>query len=89
MSGFSTRAMAGGPPAPFLILLVPSTSGRQSATAATQTAMSAGRAASQAASISRAVSTSTRRTPVGVGKAVGPLTRVTSAPRAARAAAMA
>ena len=89
MSGFSTSDIAGGTPPSFLILPDPTVSGRQSATAATQTAISAGRAASQAASISRAVSTSMRRTPLGADKAVGPLTKVTSAPKAARAEAIA
>src|SRR5579859_3238208 len=89
MSGFSVSAMAPGAWPSFLIFLSPAGAGRQSATAATQTAMSAGSAASQALSMSRALSTSTRLTPAGAESAVGPLTRVTSAPSAARAPAMA
>ena len=54
MSGFSTSASVGGPPAPFLIFCAPAFSTRQSATAAAATKMSAGSAASTAASISRA-----------------------------------
>ena len=50
---------------------------------------SAGSASSHACSIWRAVSTSTRRTPAGAASAVGPDTRVTSAPSLARAAARA
>ena len=53
------------------------------------TAMSAGSAASQAASISRADSTRRTVTPGGSGTATGPETRVTRAPSAASAAAMA
>ena len=63
---------------------------RQSATAATATNTSALAACAITAScISRAVVTSSRRTPRGVGSLVGPLTSVTSAPasRAARAIA--
>ena len=89
MSGFSRSRMVGGPSAPFFSLTGNTSSARQSATAATQTAASAGRADWQASSIWRAVSTSMRATPAGAGRAVGPDTSVTSAPRRARASAMA
>ena len=89
MSGFSISASDGGPPGAFLILPLATPSTRQSATAALITAMSAGRAASTAAFISTAVSTQTLRTPSGASRPTGPETRVTSAPRSARAAAMA
>ena len=90
MSGFSTSGIGAGPVPSFLIFLLPaSCSGRQSATAAAKTAMSAGSAASTAASICRAVSTRTTATPGGSGIATGPETRVTAAPAAAAAAAMA
>src|SRR5690606_37864284 len=89
MSGFSCSAMAGAPLASFLILALASLVGRQSATSATMTATSRGRAASLASNISRALSTLTRFTPCGAGRLVGPETRVTSAPSSASAAAMA
>ncbi len=62
---------------------------RQSATAAAKTAASAGRAASTAASISAAVSTSTTVQPAGRRASAGPVTKVTRAPRRARASAIA
>src|SRR6185437_8979445 len=89
MSGFSTSRMAGGPSLPFFSLTVKASSTRQSETAATQTAASTGSAPSEASSISRAVSTSTRSTPAGVGSAVGPVISSTSAPSPASAPAMA
>jgi hypothetical protein len=89
MSGFSTKVRAGGPPFSFFSLVPKASSTRQSATAATNTPTSAGRAAWLAASISRAVSTSTRVDAGGVGKNTGPLIRVTSAPSWARASAIA
>ncbi len=89
MSGFSTRVSVGGPSLPFFNFRPNTWSTRQSATAATQTAASAGRAALDASSISTAVSTHTRLTPAGAERAVGPETRVTSAPSSARAPAMA
>ena len=89
MSGFSIRVRDRGPPGAFLILPEATASTRQSATAALITAMSAGKAASTAACISRAVSTQTRFTPTGAAKATGPDTSVTSAPSRARAPAMA
>src|SRR5262245_20155796 len=61
----------------------------QSATAAAHTATSAGSAARQDASISSAVSTWRTVTPGGSGSAVGPETSTVSAPRRARAAAIA
>jgi hypothetical protein len=64
--------------------------GRQSATAAQATNTScAAASASTAACISRAVVTSTRRTPRGVGSATGPATSSTSAPASAAARAIA
>ena len=62
---------------------------RQSATAAANTAMSAGRARSTAPSISRAFSTRTVSTSTGGASATGPETSVTSAPASAAAWAMA
>src|SRR5579883_1421887 len=89
MSGFSTRRRAGGPPPSFFNFWAAMLSTRQSDTAAAITATSTGSAASLAASISAAVSTATRRTPGGGGSAVGPDTSTVSAPRAAKAAAIA
>ena len=62
---------------------------RQSATAAANTATSAGSAFSTAASICRAVSTCTTDDAGRIGQLTGPLTNTTSAPAAAAAAAMA
>ena len=65
MSGFSTSSSRGSSLPPFLIFSLDCVATRQSATAAANTAMSAGRAACAAASISRAVSTRTTFTPGG------------------------
>ena len=89
MSGFSTSSSVGGPLPPFLILPALTCRGRQSATAAANTATSAGSAFSTASSICCAVSTRTTETPGGSGSVTGPLTSATSAPAAAAAAAMA
>src|SRR5437667_5903999 len=89
MSGFSTRRSTGGPRPSFFSLCWSAVSTRQSATAAAITATSTGRVASQAASISAAVSTGISLTPAGVGSCVGPETRTVSAPSAASAAAIA
>src|SRR5579884_3616490 len=89
MSGFSTRRNVGALPASFFSFCVAAASMRQSATAAAITATSTGNAASHAASISAAVSTGTSRTPRGAGSWVGPDTSTVSAPRPAKAAAMA
>ena len=95
MSGFSANSSAGaGAPACFLILELEAEATRQSATAAAKTAASAaapcgGRAASTAASISRALSTSTICTPRGRGASAGPVTKVTAAPRSRSALASA
>ena len=87
MSRVGTKFSSGGP-SPFLSL-VGEISTRQSATAATMIAQSAGRAAMTASAICSAVSTSTRSTPAGVSSDTGPATRVTRAPTSAAAAAMA
>lgn len=89
MSGFSVSRSVGVPPGAFLIFCSAVPSARQSATAATITAASAGSAVPTAAAISRAVSTSMRVTPAGVGRVTGPATSVTRAPSAASAPAMA
>ena len=89
ISGFSTSPRRGGPDAPFFNFDAPAVSTRQSATAAAAMKMSAGRACSTAASISRAVSTRSVSTPSGSGSVTGPLTRTTSAPASAAARAMA
>src|SRR5262245_24727642 len=89
MSGFSVSASFGDPPAPFLILLACGLAVRQSATAAANTATSAGSALVTAASMSCAVVTLTTATPGGSDTFTGPETSVTSAPAAAAAAAMA
>ncbi len=91
ISGLATRRSSGAaPPGCFLILPVHGSATRQSATAATTDGrISAGSAAPTAASISAAVSTRTTATPAGSAIVTGPATRVTRAPRAASAAAMA
>src|SRR5262245_43726880 len=89
MSGFSVSASFGDPPAPFLILFACGLAMRQSATAAANTATSAGSAFVTTASMSCAVLTLTTVTPGGSGTLTGPETSVTSAPAAAAAAAMA
>src|SRR6266700_3046305 len=89
MSGFSTSLKVGAAPFDFLIFSRPGAANRQSATAAANTAQSTGRARSTASRISRAVSTLTAVTPSGSGMCTGPQTRITSAPAAAAAAAMA
>jgi hypothetical protein len=89
MSGFSVSASFGDAPAPFLILFACGLAARQSATAAANTATSAGSAFVTAASMSCAVVTLTTATPGGSGRLTGPDTSVTSAPAAAAAAAMA
>ena len=73
----------------FLILLLGQSIGRQSATAATAINTSAGKALAQAVNMSRADSTCTVFTPCGGIIATGPDTKVTSAPSAAQARAMA
>src|SRR5215472_12152099 len=89
ISGFSARRSTGGPAPSFFSLCRPAVSTRQSATAAAMTATSTGSVASQAASISAAVSTGTTLTPAGGGSCVGPETSTVSAPSAASAAAIA
>ncbi len=90
MSGFSAKSILGRAPLPsFLILLPEAEVTRQSATAAANTAASAGSACCTAASISRAVSTRTTATPAGGGTSAGPVTKVTFAPSAASARAIA
>ncbi len=94
MSGFSASVSAGATASPalafFLILCSAVCAGRQSATAAvaTKTWCVAARG-STASSISRALCTSMRVTPSGVGRCTGPATSVTSAPASAAARAMA
>ena len=86
----SRRGRARAVPRPsFFIFWSAGRSTRQSATAAAKMPISAGSAASTAASISRALSTRTVLTPGGSGIATGPDTRVTSAPASAAARAMA
>ena len=89
MSVFSANSNTGRPPAVFLIFLLLAEATRQSATAAAKTAACAGNAASTASAISRAVVTATTRTPSGAGTSAGPVINVTSAPRAAKARAIA
>ena len=90
MSGFSTNCRAGGWPEPSFFSLDPEAfTTRQSATAAARMAASAGRAASTAACISRAVSTRITCTPAGGGTLAGPVMKLTRAPRSRRAAASA
>ncbi len=73
MSGFAVSSRAAGPwPSVFFSLPARAAAGRQSATAAAQTAMSTGRAASTSASISRALSTRRTATPGGSGRLTGP-----------------
>ena len=89
MSGLSAMVSVGAAaPGCFFSFCVASCATRQSATAAAMTAMSAGSAASQAVSMSRADSTWTVVTPGGSGSVTGPATSVTRAPSAASAAAM-
>src|SRR5213595_3642742 len=88
MSGFSVSASLGAPPGPFLILFSWALAGRQSATAAANTAISAGSAFITAASMSCALATLMILMPGGSGRWTGPETSVTSAPAAAAAAAM-
>src|SRR5438876_6993282 len=80
MSGFSVSASLGAPPGPFLILFSWALAGRQSATAAANTAISAGSAFITAASMSCALATLMILTPGGSGTWTGPETSVTSAP---------
>src|SRR5262249_33674677 len=87
MSGFSVSASVAGPPARFLILLAWGLARRQSATAAANTATSAGSAFVTAASMSCAVLTLTTATPGGSGTLTGPQERGTSAARAGGGAA--
>ena len=90
MSGLGASAIAGGgASADFLSFCPAGAATRQSATAAAQTATSAGSARRQAASISSAVSTCTTSTPFGSGRRTGPETSVVRAPSAASAVAMA
>src|SRR6516225_3379789 len=89
ISGFSVSASFGDPPAPFLILFACGLAARQSATAAANTATSAGSALATAASMSCALVILTTATPGGSGTLTGPDTSVTSAPASAAAAAMA
>ena len=88
MSGFSTRSKRGGLPF-FLIFSLTASAARQSATAAAQTAISAGIASAQAVIMSKAVPTFLTVTPGGSASTVGPEIKIVSAPSAARAAAMA
>src|SRR5581483_71564 len=89
MSGFSTSSSVGAALAPFLIFCDACPATRQSATAAANTPISAGRAARTAASMSSAVSTRTTLTPGGSARLTGPHTSVTSAPSARASAAIA
>src|SRR5436190_2355542 len=90
MSGLGASSSAGGAlPAFFLILAEAGLAIFQSATAAAQTATSTLPAARQAASICSADSIFTTVTPAGSATPTGPLTRVTSAPSWASAAAIA
>src|SRR5437868_5092192 len=87
MSRVRTNLSCGGP-ASFLSLVVEGST-RQSATAATRIAASAGSAAKTALAICSAVSMSMRSTPAGVSNATGPATSVTLAPASAAAEAIA
>src|SRR4051812_27764923 len=89
MSGFSMSSSSGVPLPVFLIFSRLLWAVRQSATAAANTAISAGSAFSTAASMSRALSTFTMFTPGGSGIVTGPDTSVTCAPARAAASAMA
>src|SRR5680860_1588273 len=89
MSGFWARFSETSPPPSFLSFCAASACARQSATAAAQTAMSAGSASRVASSISCAVSTLMTSTPSGSGKLTGPDTSVTRAPAATAARASA
>ena len=82
-------ALGGGAPGAFLILPVAAVATRQSATAAAQHGDIGRQRGRQASSICRAVSTRIDGDAGGSGSATGPLTRVTRAPRAASAAAIA
>ena len=84
-----SAAPAAPSPAIFLIFSPAALAVRQSATAATKIAASAGRSCSTASRISRAVSTWIVVTPAGSGIVTGPETRRTSAPSLASAAAIA
>ena len=89
MSGFSANSSTGNAPSRFLIFDPEAEATRQSATAAANTAASTGSAACAASSICCAVSTATTFTPSGGGTSAGPVTKVTSAPSAASALAIA
>src|SRR4051794_37265683 len=88
-SGFSTSCSGGIAMSVFLSFCAPSRATRQSATAAAKIATSTGRADSTCCNMSRAVSTCTARTPGGSSSPTGPVTKVTSAPAACAAAAIA
>ncbi|MNL25529.1 hypothetical protein D3C87_1470140 [compost metagenome] len=90
ISGFSISCSAGGAsPGCFLIFCSEEPATRQSATAATMTAISTGSLEITASRISSARSTWTVATPAGSAIVTGPETSVTSAPNSASAAAMA
>src|SRR4051794_25862324 len=89
ISGFSTSWSGGMPAEVFFSFCSPSLATRQSATAAAKIAMSAGSAACTCSSICRADSTCLTVTPWGSLRSTGPLTRITSAPAASAAAAIA
>ena len=79
ISGFSVSWISGGPVPAFFVCFFPFCT-CQSATAAAQIAISAGRLSRQAAYICLAVSTLTSFTLAGSGKLTGPLISVTRAP---------
>ena len=90
MSGFSANSSTGGLPEPSFFSFCPAAlATRQSATAAANTAASAGKAAITALRICIAVSTRTTSTPLGGGTCAGPVTNVILAPRSRSAAAIA
>src|ERR1700722_13888862 len=89
ISGFSTSCSGGIPAEVFFSFCSPALATRQSATAAAKIAISTGSAASTCCSMSRADSTGMTDTPEGWSRSTGPEIKVTSAPAACAAAAMA
>ena len=89
ISGFSLNFNEGGLPLFFLIFCSATSLTYQSPTAATKTATSAGSSSKTALYISRPVCTSINFTFGGLGVVLGPVTKITLAPKAAKALAIA